>query len=267
MGLMCILTTGLTLQADELPPLTQLHAHNDYEHARPLMDALSHGICSVEADIFLVNGKLLVAHDIKNVKPERSLESLYLLPLQERVLKNRGHVFSEPSEFTLLIELKSDGAKTYEALEPILLKYSKMLTEYTPAGVVPRAVKVVITGNIPRAAIKGDKSRLAAFDGTLNDIDSPISADLMPWISDDWLAKFNWFGTGELSAEKMFELRKIVTKAHLRGRQIRFWNAPNIPSVWKAEREAGVDLLNVDDLEKAEKFIRLEHAIPNGLPE
>ena len=45
--------------------LTNAHAHNDYEHTHPLADALEQGFCSIEADIHLVNGKLLVAHDLK----------------------------------------------------------------------------------------------------------------------------------------------------------------------------------------------------------
>src|ERR1019366_2575676 len=53
-------------------PLTRAHAHNDYEHSRPLWDALDQGFCSVEADIYLVNGQLLVAHDRNQVKPERT---------------------------------------------------------------------------------------------------------------------------------------------------------------------------------------------------
>ena len=50
-------------------PLRQAHAHNDYEHVRPLHDALDHGFTSVEADIFLVDGDLLVAHDPEDVDP------------------------------------------------------------------------------------------------------------------------------------------------------------------------------------------------------
>src|SRR3954467_12818887 len=71
-------------------PLTRVHAHNDYEHKRPLFDALEHGFCSVEADIYLVDGQLLVAHMRSQVKPERTLEKLYLDPLQERVKQNGG---------------------------------------------------------------------------------------------------------------------------------------------------------------------------------
>ena len=65
-------------------PLPQAHAHNDYEHARPLFDALDHGFCSIEADIWLVDDQLLVAHDFDKVSPERTLQGLYLDPLLER---------------------------------------------------------------------------------------------------------------------------------------------------------------------------------------
>ena len=44
--------------------LPAAHAHNDYLHKRPLLDALAQGFCSVEADIFLVDGALLVAHEL-----------------------------------------------------------------------------------------------------------------------------------------------------------------------------------------------------------
>jgi hypothetical protein len=63
---------------NSVQPLTRAHSHNDYEHARPLLDALDHGFGSVEADVWLVNGALLVAHDLKDAKPEHTLQKLYL---------------------------------------------------------------------------------------------------------------------------------------------------------------------------------------------
>jgi hypothetical protein len=39
--------------------LERAHAHNDYEHDRPLFDALSNDFKSVEADIWLVGGELI----------------------------------------------------------------------------------------------------------------------------------------------------------------------------------------------------------------
>src|SRR5687767_9869260 len=101
------------LAAADPIPLPQAHAHNDYEHRRPLMDALEHGFCSVEADVWLVNGRLLVAHDLKDARPERTLEKLYLDPLRRRVEENGGRIFGTGPAFTLLIDVKSDATNTY----------------------------------------------------------------------------------------------------------------------------------------------------------
>src|SRR5690606_7390192 len=74
-------------------PLPGAHAHNDYEHARPLLDALEHGFCGIEADIHLRNGELLVGHDPEDLAPERTLEKLYLRPLNDLVKENGGRVY------------------------------------------------------------------------------------------------------------------------------------------------------------------------------
>src|SRR5882724_1755773 len=97
-------------------PLPQAHAHNDYEHKRPLLDALDNGFCSVEADIFLVDGELLVGHNRKDLKPERTLEKLYLDPLRERAKANGGKVYPGGPAVFLLIDVKSEAKPTYAAL-------------------------------------------------------------------------------------------------------------------------------------------------------
>src|SRR6202000_231831 len=105
MALMALLAVR-SLHADEPLLITGAHAHNDYVHTHPLFDALTNGFCSVEADIFLTNGQLLVAHTLKETVPGRTLQSLYLDPLRARVKQNGGHVYTNGPEFTLLIELK-----------------------------------------------------------------------------------------------------------------------------------------------------------------
>src|SRR6478672_12695010 len=90
-----LVAAGLVVAAPATVPLKNAHAHNDYEHTRPLFDALDQGFCSVEADIYLIDGQLLVAHDRKDVKPDRTLESLYLDPLRERVKANGGRVYKD----------------------------------------------------------------------------------------------------------------------------------------------------------------------------
>src|SRR4051812_35240043 len=119
--LFCLANAGRAIAAPtgEVPvkPLTNVHAHNDYEHTRPLFDALDNGFCSVEADIHLVDGKLLVAHDSKEVRPDRTLQSLYLDPLRKRAKQNGGRIYAKgPVSIILLIDIKTDATPTYAAL-------------------------------------------------------------------------------------------------------------------------------------------------------
>src|SRR5215469_9460539 len=132
--LLCALLAILSIASAQLVaqprPLTNVHAHNDYEHTRPLFDALDHGFCSVEADIHLVDGQLLVAHSRAEVKPGKTLQTLYLDPLRERVKTNGGHVYPDGPEVILLIDVKGDWRATYPVLRDILKQYADMLTTF-----------------------------------------------------------------------------------------------------------------------------------------
>lgn len=84
-GLLVGLALTFCLPAAEFPalaPLLRAHSHNDYEHEHPLADALAHGFWSVEADIWLRDGALLVAHDFSDLSTNRTLQKLYLDPLR-----------------------------------------------------------------------------------------------------------------------------------------------------------------------------------------
>lgn len=246
--------------------LVHAHAHNDYEHRRPLFDALEHGICSVEADIWLIDGKLLVAHERKQVDPKRTLQTLYLDPLQERVRLRGGHVYRQGTEFVLLIELKSEGESTYAALREALRPYAAMLTAYRAESAKRAAVSVIVTGNVPKKTIAAEPARLVAIDGDLSDLDSPLSRHVIPWISANWLLLLRNAGSGDLEADQLQKLRGIVEKAHAKGRKVRFWATPNTPKLWKLQREAGVDLLNADDLDGVRDFLLAEAKQPRPGP-
>jgi hypothetical protein len=127
-------------------PLPNAHAHNDYLHDRPLLDALDQGFCSVEADVFLVEGELWVAHTKAELSPERTLRRLYLDPLRERIVHNNSSVFGDGQPLTLLIDLKSEGEATYQALDKLLEEYREILT-YSENGVEhPGPVVAIISG-------------------------------------------------------------------------------------------------------------------------
>jgi hypothetical protein len=240
-------------------PLPNAHAHNDYEHARPLADALDHGFCSVEADIFLRDGQLLVAHDARDLRPERTLERLYLQPLSARVKANNGKVYKDGPRFWLLVDIKTAGEPTYTALHEVLARYRDMLSTTTDGKHQPGAVTVVISGNRPIEFIKSQTTRYAGVDGRLADLKSDAPAHFMPMISDNWTLHFTWRGDGGVIPFGQLErLQSIVEQAHDRGRLVRFWATPETPTLWRDLKNAGVDLINTDKLATLREFLLAE---------
>jgi hypothetical protein len=237
-------------------PLPSAHAHNDYEHKRPLFDALGQGFCSVEADIYLVDGRLLVAHDLKDATPARTLESLYLDPLRTRVRSNGGRVYRDGPPLTLLIDVKSAAEPTYAALHSMLERYADLLTLYRDGRATAGAISVILSGNRARAEIATQTVRYVAIDGRPEDLETTAPAALVPWISANWNTVFKWRWTGPMPEETRTQLRALVARVYSQGRLLRFWNTPDRPDVWRELRAAGVDLIGTDDLAGLAAFLR-----------
>lgn len=237
-------------------PLPSAHAHNDYEHSRPLLDALDQGFCSVEADIYLVDGQLLVAHDRPKVRPERTLQALYLDPLLARVKAHGGRVYPGGPPITLLVDVKADAEGTYARLREVLAAYRSMLTVFRPDRTDTNAVTVILSGDRPWKTLEAEPERLAALDGRLPDLDTQPSTHLVPLVSDHWRSHFQWNGEGPLPAQEKAKLLTLVQRAHQQGRRIRFWGAADRPEVWQAHADAGVDYINTDRLAELATHLR-----------
>lgn len=257
-----VVTQGAETAKSPVVPLVRAHSHNDYEQTRPLLDALDNGFGSVEADIYLVDGALLVAHERKDVRPEKTLAALYLEPLLARVKRNGGRVYADGPTFSLLIDIKTEAEPTYAVLKEVLAKYREMLTEFRPEGVESRAVTVVLSGNTPRAMLEKEPIRLAAADGRPNDLEANPPASLVPWVSASWSSLFKWRGAGEFPSGEKTKLGEFMKKAHDQGRRIRFWAAPDMPAGWRVFHDEGVDLINTDNLAGLSAFLRAQGKTP-----
>lgn len=260
LGLLLIAASGGVGAAEPTVPLARAHAHNDYEHPRPLHDALAHGFTSVEADIWLKDGALLVAHDEVDLRPERTLQALYLDPLRELAGSHRGSIYPTAAPLTLLIDIKTDGETTYRALDEVLTAYDDLLTTFRDGRVEPEAVTAIVSGNRPRATMQAQALRHAGYDGRMPDLGQGASATFMPLISDNWTKTFTWAGGGPMPADERAKLAGIVERAHADGQKVRFWATPDAPgpardAVWRALVEAGVDHINTDDLAGLRAFL------------
>ena len=244
----CSSETQAPAETDPGPTGPCGHAHNDYEHPRPLQDALDAGMCSVEADIFLVGSDLLVAHEMANTDPARTLQSLYLDPLREAEL-------SRP--LTLLIDVKSDASATYTVLDNLLSQYGDILTQWDDGAVTERAVTAIISGNRDRDTMEAQATRYAALDGRITDLNAAVTipTSLIPLVSDNWLFQVGWLGGEEIPADTLALLQGHVESAHAEGRRIRFWASPDTEEVWQVQRDVGVDLINTDDLSGLQAFL------------
>ena len=235
-------------------PLASTQAHNDYDQCRPLYDALDRGFTSTEADVWLVDGRLLVGHDRSEAMAGRSLERLYLSPLVGRTRMNAGSVYSGwHGSFELLIDVKSAAATTYAALDKLLRRHHRIMTAFTDNRTIPRAVTVIVSGNRDRGAMKSPAVRYAGFEGRLGDLNSDVPGSFMPTVAADWQETFTWDGEAAMPTAEELRLHRLVARAHAHGRTIRFWGTPDDAgaardAVWSMLLGAGVDQISTDDV-------------------
>lgn len=266
LALACNTSNGLAQQVHQTP-LFQAHAHNDYRQKHPLQDALKNGFWSVEADLFLVDGELLVGHSRDELSKERTLRKLYLNPLKNYFQGSKQKLNEKSPPFTLLIDIKTDGEAVYQVLRNQLREYKTLLTTCQDGKTIHHPVQVVISGDRPVEMIEADNPRYAGIDGRLSDLDSDKPSQLMPLISDRWTSHFEYRGKGKMSNAERKKLREIVRQAHAAGRRVRFWATPESEELWQELVAAGVDHINTDKLEKLHDFLNQQVKDPSQTPQ
>jgi hypothetical protein len=242
----------------QVTPLPNAHAHNDYKHKHPLSDAMHCGFTGFEADIFLRNGNLIVAHAFPAFS-HKTLEELYFKPLYDSITKYKGCAYYlYPKPVILLIDIKTEAVQTYEVLKPLLEKYAPILTYAEDGKVHERAITVILSGNKPYEAVKNEIFRLAFIDeGLLTIADSKYDNSMCPLTSTRYSNVLSWNGKGDPDKAEEEALLKLIASAHKQGKKIRLWASPENEKVWKKLLEYGVDLINTDELEELKAFLEL----------
>lgn len=229
------------------------HAHNDYEHERPLFDALDQRFYSVEADIWLVDGDLLVAHDKGQYKG--SLKELYLDPLQQRV-DRLGSAHGDGNEFYLWIDIKDDRDELIGLLHEVLADYS-MLTTFTDEKINQGRVTVILTGNdtLKKAYVDRYATRYACRDSNHYREDDPAADPKWLWYALPWKSYIRWYGDEPIDENEEAKWRQLVESIHVKGRRVRLYATPDHERYWKKAIEIGVDLINTDRLKELSEFL------------
>jgi hypothetical protein len=241
----------------QVQPLINAHSHNDYKQKHPLTDALNNGFTSIEADIFLIKDELIVSHTFPIFKKRKNLESLYLKPLNDSIIKHHGYVYeNDTNAVILLIELKSDATSSYKVLEDLLFKYKNILTRYENGEITKRAITVIITGNKPYKEVQNQSTRYAFIDQNLLSLNDSIPNSLCPLASTKYSNVLSWKGKGSIPANEKQKLIALVNLAHSQNKKVRLWASPENKKVWKELLTSGVDLINTNELKMLKTFLK-----------
>ncbi|RSM01865.1 hypothetical protein CDV31_011149 [Fusarium ambrosium] len=247
------------------------HSHNDYWRRMPFYSAIKVGCIGIEADVWVVQGELLVGHNLGSLSSGQTLTSMYIQPLVELLqTKNsvndpnipfRGVYDHDPSQtLVLLVDLKADPNSSWplllERLEP--LRQRGWLSHVNNGAFISRPVTVVGTGDTEVRLVNEETPfRDVFFDAPLNELEEGKYSFLNSYYTSVSFEKsIGKIGRGGLQPEQLAKLRNQISQAHSRGLKTRYWGMPYWPlNVRDQLRELlideGVDVLNADDLMEA----------------
>lgn len=226
------------------------HSHNDYLQVSPLFLAHSQGFGSVEADIFLRNDTLFVAHEYKEIEPERTFGKLYLKPVSDVSQKNGGSIYKDSSkQLQLLIDLKTGYANTLPALVKELQPFENLLY---PKG----NVKIVISGSTPPANEFKNYPDFIFYDGRPGIQYTREQLERVGLISQSFKNYSSWNGKGVPVEKDRNKIETVIEQAHKMGKPIRFWATPDLSNAWKVLMNMGVDFINTDKVEELGIYLK-----------
>ncbi len=262
------MATSLPAMADSFPgPLmtgirrytvANTHSHNDYEQSTPFWTAYNAQFGSIEADIFLVNDTLFVAHDRKELKRRRTLEAYYVQPLAVQMKKNQGHPYADISrQLQMLIDVKADSTAVMAALVTLLEKY--------PALTQTPSLRWVISGNRPPQSMYTSYPSFIAFDGVPATHYSPEALSRIVMMSDDLHSYTHWGGMDTIPATDKKAIRAVIALSHDLHLPIRFWDAPDFPAAWDQLIQLRVDFINTDHIQQLATYLNDSSSPPAAL--
>jgi len=224
---------------------SSIHSHNDYSRPDPFYHAFKAGVGTIEADVFLRNGKLMVAHDSAGIRPERTLKALYLDPL-------KNELTSHPRPVILIIDIK----EVYGPTLAQLLNELEPLKPLIKSGNDQSPLSIVITGNRPPPSEYQNYPPYIAFD---DDLQLPHTAQQWQRVAQVSLNFANyskWKGEGPLPLRDEKVLLSVINAVHIAGKRIRFWAAPDNPAGWQKLMSLNADILSTDKIDEIIAFIK-----------
>jgi hypothetical protein len=225
------------------PPL--IHSHNDYQQPEPLTNALRYKVFSIEADVYLRDSTLLVAHTKNELATAPTLDALYLQPIIRLYSLHHGRISSDNQYApVLMIDIKERG-------EAVLAQLIKQLSRYRSVfdrSLNPKAVQIVISGDRGPQPLWTTYPLYIFFDGRPYENYDSATLKRIGFISDSY-ANYAW-----PADSTAINLQRVVNKVHSHGKLLRLWGISDNPASWKQLRKQGIDIINTDKVAECRKY-------------
>ena len=232
------------------PPVL-IHSHNDYAQRVPFYQAYAQQVSSIEADVFLHDGQLLVGHDVEDLRADMTFEALYVEPIVTLFARNGGRAFRDSDQtLQLMVELKSETDPTLRAVAALLGRWPEV---FDPE-VNPAAVRVAVTGRVPAPEAFDRYPRFLGFDGAWDADYTPEQLERIALISTNFRDFSQWNGKGTIIPAEKERLEQVIDRAHEQSKPVRFWNAPEGTTVYYTFYDMGIDYINTDKPEVCAAF-------------
>jgi glycerophosphoryl diester phosphodiesterase len=239
----CLLILSITILnpviGQEKYTAANIHSHNDYSRPDAFYHAFNAGAGAIEADVFLREGKLMVAHDSSSMKQTSTLKAMYLQPILKEMQTG-------PRPLNLVIDLK-------EAYTPILAELLRELESLKPfirSGNSNSPLTIIITGNRPPPAEYKNYPSYIYFDDDLQLPHNPNEWKRVAQVSLNFTNYSKWNGDMAIPPVDEKVLRSVINAVHQSGKKIRFWAAPDNPAGWQKLMELKADILSTDEIDK-----------------
>jgi alkaline phosphatase len=225
-----------------------VHSHNDYLQPVPFWDAFSAGCASIEVDVILQEGGLMVAHEKESIQAPRTFESLYLKPIQQGVDLGLIKEFN----FHLLVDIKTEAYSTLDLLVKQTQPYAAIL--YSPEN--PRGLKLIISGGRPKADDYVKYPSWVFFDYQSRELTAELPWEKIGMVSLSFPRFSLWNGKGRMVESQRQQLQAFIDLVHSFDRPVRFWASPDGKTAWRAFHEMGIDYINTERPAEANKYLR-----------
>jgi alkaline phosphatase len=224
-----------------------VHSHNDYLQPVPFWDAFSAGCASIEVDVILQEGELMVAHEKESIQASRTFESLYLKPIQQGVDLGLIKEFN----FHLLVDIKTEAYSTLDLVVKQTQPYAAIL--YSPEN--PSGLKLIISGGRPKATDYLKYPSWIFFDYQSRELTAELPWEKIGMVSLSFPRFSLWNGKGRMVESQRQQLHAFIDLVHSFDRPVRFWASPDGKTAWRAFHEMGIDYINTDRPAEANKYL------------